>query len=83
MEKIQEINQLILDHSNNGLVYLHPNYMIEWENLAQYSEHPLAGRYKAWVVLLQKRDASGFSLSGVRDAESVGDGKTGNEGSYF
>ena len=47
VEKIQEINQLILDHSNNGLVYLHPNYMIEWENLAQYSEHPLAGRYKA------------------------------------
>ncbi len=24
VEKIQEINQLILDHSNNGLVYLHP-----------------------------------------------------------
>ena len=47
VEEIQEINQLILDHSNNGLVYLHPNYMIEWENLAQYSEHPLAGRYKA------------------------------------
>ena len=47
VEKIQEINQLILDHSNNGLVYLHPDYMIEWENLAQYSEHPLAGRYKA------------------------------------
>ena len=47
VEKIQEINQLILDHSNNGLVYLHPDYMIEWENLARYSEHPLAGRYKA------------------------------------
>jgi len=47
VEKIQEINQLILDHSNNGLVYLRPDYMIEWENLARYSEHPLAGRYKA------------------------------------
>ncbi len=47
VEKIQEINQLILDHSNNGLVYLRPDYMIEWENLAQYSEYPLAGRYKA------------------------------------
>lgn len=83
MEKIQEINQLILDHSNNGLVYLHPDYMIEWENLAQYSEHPLAGRYKAGLCCYKSVMASGFSLSGVRDAESVGDGKTGNEGSYF
>ena len=47
IEKVQEINQLILNHSNNGLVYLRPDYMIEWENLASYSVHPLAGKYKA------------------------------------
>ncbi len=29
------------------MVYLRPDYMIEWENLASYSVHPLAGKYKA------------------------------------
>ena len=49
LRQIQEINQLILDHSNSGLVYVNTDYIVEWENLAKYSTHPLAGKYKQGV----------------------------------
>lgn len=49
VERVQAINQLILDHSNSGLVYVNPDYIVEWENLARYSNHPLAARYKKGV----------------------------------
>lgn len=46
VEEIQKMNQLILDHSNSGLVYLTPDYVVQWENLTKYSDIPLAKRYK-------------------------------------
>ena len=49
LRQIQEINQLILDHSNSGLVYVNTDFIVEWENLAKYSDHPLAGKYKQGV----------------------------------
>lgn len=49
LRQIQEINQLILDHSNSGLVYVNTDYIVEWENLAKYSTHPLAGKYRQGV----------------------------------
>lgn len=49
LRQIQEVNQIILDHSNSGLVYVNTDYVVEWENLTKYSNHPLAGRYKQGV----------------------------------
>ena len=49
IEKIQEMNQLILDHSNSGLVYLTPDFTVQWENLSKYTKHPLGERYKAGI----------------------------------
>lgn len=45
IEEIQEINQLILNHTDNGLVFLSPDYIVQWENVSKYSHHPLASRY--------------------------------------
>lgn len=53
IEKVQEVNQLILDHSNNGLVYLTTDFQVQWENVAKYSNHPLAGRYKTGICCYQ------------------------------
>lgn len=49
VEKAQAMNQLILDHSDNGLVFLSPDFIVEWENVGKYSAHPRAARYKKGV----------------------------------
>ena len=49
VEEMQKMNQLILDHSNSGLVYLNTDFIVQWENLTKYSDHPLAARYKKGV----------------------------------
>lgn len=49
IENIQEMNQLILDHSNSGLVYLTPDFTVQWENITHYSDYPLAKKYKPGV----------------------------------
>ncbi|MBQ4278516.1 MAG: PAS domain-containing protein [Rikenellaceae bacterium] len=46
---MQRRNQLILDHTNSGLVYLDTDYVVQWENLTKYSDHPLAERYRPGV----------------------------------
>ena len=53
IEKVQEVNQLILDHSNNGLVYLTTDFQVQWANVGKYSNHPLAGRYKTGICCYQ------------------------------
>lgn len=49
VEKARAMNQLILDHSDNGLVFLSQDYVVEWENVGKYSAHPRAARYKKGV----------------------------------
>lgn len=46
VEEAQEINQLILNHTNNGLVFLTPDFKVQWSNVDKYSNHPFALRYK-------------------------------------
>lgn len=53
IEKVQEVNQLILDHSNNGLVYLTTDFQVQWENVAKYSNHPLAVVTKPEFVVIR------------------------------
>lgn len=53
VERTQAMNQLILDHSNNGLVYLTTDFQVQWENVGKYSDHPLAARYKAGACCYQ------------------------------
>ena len=60
VEKTQAMNQLILDHSDNGLVFLSPDFIVEWENVGKYSHHPRAARYKKGVCCYRN----------IRDQES-------------
>lgn len=47
---LMEYNQLILENASIGLVYLTPDYVVQWENLSNYSTHPMAKAYKTGVL---------------------------------
>lgn len=47
---LMEYNQLILENASIGLVYLSPDYIVQWENLSNYSSHPMAKAYKTGVL---------------------------------
>lgn len=40
------VNQLILNNTNIGFVFLNPEYVIQWENISTYLNHPVARAYK-------------------------------------
>ena len=46
ISRMQRINQLILDNTNSGLVYVNPDYIVQWENVGRYTDHALASKYK-------------------------------------
>lgn len=46
IEQVNETNSIILDNTDIGLVYLTPDYMVQWENVSKYSDHPIARNYK-------------------------------------
>ena len=45
IERIQRMNQLILNNSNNGLAYITPDFTVKWSNMGAYFTHPMAARY--------------------------------------
>ena len=47
---LMEYNQLIWENASIGLVYLSPDYIVQWENLSNYSSHPMAKAYKTGVL---------------------------------
>ena len=47
ISRMQRVNQLILDNTNSGLVYVNTDYIVQWENVGRYTEHVLASKYKA------------------------------------
>ena len=49
IEVIQKMNQLILDNSNSGLVYITPDYIVQWENVTRYKEFAVAARYQTGI----------------------------------
>lgn len=49
IEQANCTNQLILDNADIGLIYLTPDYVVQWENLSKYSNHPMALGYKTGV----------------------------------
>lgn len=42
---LMEYNQIIMENANVGLVYLTMDYVVQWENLSNYSSHPIAKAY--------------------------------------
>lgn len=46
IEKAQEMNQLILDHTNIGLAYIDTNYIVQWENISKKKAYSPALNYK-------------------------------------
>ncbi|MEG1899870.1 MAG: HAMP domain-containing sensor histidine kinase [Bacteroidales bacterium] len=42
-----KINEVTLNNSEVGIVYLSSDYVVKWENLSRYTNHPLAKNYKA------------------------------------
>ena len=48
--RIQNINQIILDNANSGLVYITPDYKIHWENLKKYSQEEFAQKYTVGTI---------------------------------
>ena len=53
-----ERNDLILRNANIGLVYLTPDYMVQWENLSSYSDNPLTRNYKPGMLCYNSRGYS-------------------------
>lgn len=49
IERIQRMNQLILNNSNNGLAYITPDFTVLWSNMGAYFKHPMAARYTEGV----------------------------------
>lgn len=47
IEEGQKMNQLILDNTNSGLVYLSPDYTVQWENVTKYKELGIAAKYES------------------------------------
>lgn len=48
-EKLHEVNrqnEVILNNINAGLVYITPNFKVRWENVSNFSKHPLTKLYK-------------------------------------
>ncbi|MFA6872725.1 MAG: response regulator [Bacteroidaceae bacterium] len=38
-------NEVILNHVNAGLAYITPDFVVQWENLSRFSDHPEAKLY--------------------------------------
>lgn len=49
LERIQRMNQIILDNSNNGLAFIGPDFTVHWSNMGTYFKHPMAMRYTEGV----------------------------------
>lgn len=47
--KINRDNEIILNNTDIGLVYLTSDYMVQWENVSKYSEHPVAANYQKGI----------------------------------
>ena len=49
VERIQRMNQLILNNSNSGLAYITPDFTVLWSNMGAYFTHPMAAKYAEGV----------------------------------
>lgn len=45
IEQINKTNEVILNNTDIGLVYLTPDFVVQWENVSKYSNHPIAQNY--------------------------------------
>ncbi len=51
LDRLNKQNELILNNTNSGLVFLDNNYVIQWENLSSYlPTHPILSKYKKGAV---------------------------------
>ncbi|MEG2370415.1 MAG: ATP-binding protein [Alistipes sp.] len=47
VEKIQQMNHLILNNTNNGVAYITTDFIVLWSNTEKYFNIPEAARYKS------------------------------------
>lgn len=45
LKEANRVNQLILDNTNIGFIFLDKDYIVKWENISTYSGHPVARGY--------------------------------------
>lgn len=45
LKEANRVNQLILDNTNIGFIFLDKDYIVKWENVSTYSGHPVARGY--------------------------------------
>ncbi len=51
LDALNEQNELILNNTNSGLVYLDNEYRVQWENLSSFlPDHPMTKNYRKGVV---------------------------------
>lgn len=48
-------NEMIMNHANAGLVYITPDFVVQWENLSRFINHPQAKLYVPGEVCYKTR----------------------------
>lgn len=46
LKEANRVNELVLNNANIGFAFIDPDYIIQWENIGTYSEHPVICKYK-------------------------------------
>lgn len=54
MANLQSMNQVILDNSNSGLVFITPDGEVKWENITKYSNHQFTQLFKVGNICFDK-----------------------------
>lgn len=50
LEQLNQMNELILNNTQAGLIYIDTQYIVKWENVSKFSRNRLARGYKKGVV---------------------------------
>ena len=50
LQDANRVNELVLNNANIGFAFINPDYIIQWENIDTYSQHPIICKYKTGTV---------------------------------
>lgn len=75
LQATNQLNQLILDNSNAGYIFVGPDYTVEWENVSQNLSHVLSFVYKQGEKCYHSVRGTDYSCPDCVMAEAIRSGR--------
>lgn len=76
LKKANHINQLVLNNTNIGFVFINPDYVIQWENISSYTRHPVICRYRTGTKCYENVWGIGSPCSDCVMQKAIASGNT-------